>query len=108
MLGCIDLPSEVLDLPLYIQGTVFQRRVWRAPQEIPAGRTASYSEIAQRIGQPEAYRAVAHACVSNQVAVEIPCHRIVRADGDLSGYRWRTERKAKSLRRELTGSNRGR
>jgi len=96
----LDQPHGVLALPLDVQGTVFQRRVWQALQAIPAGQTASYSEIAERIGQPKAFRAVAHACAGNTVAVAIPCHRAVRANGDLSEYRWGVERKAKLLRRE--------
>ncbi|MBW8328538.1 MAG: bifunctional DNA-binding transcriptional regulator/O6-methylguanine-DNA methyltransferase Ada [Thiobacillus sp.] len=100
MLRYIEQPSGVLDLPLDVQGTVFQRRVWQALQALPAGETASYSEIAERIGQPRAFRAVAHACASNVVAVAIPCHRAVRADGSLAGYRWGIARKAELLRRE--------
>ncbi|MDP1633060.1 MAG: bifunctional DNA-binding transcriptional regulator/O6-methylguanine-DNA methyltransferase Ada [Gallionellaceae bacterium] len=93
-------PHGALDLPLDVRGTVFQHRVWQALREIPAGQTASYAEIARRIGQPKAHRAVAHACAKNQVAVAIPCHRVVRGDGDLAGYRWGVERKAALLRRE--------
>ena len=76
-------PRGTLDLPLDVQGTVFQHRVWQALRDIPAGQTASYAEIARRIGQPGAHRAVAHACAKNQVAVAIPCHRVVRSDGEL-------------------------
>ncbi len=90
----------MLDLPLDVQGTVFQRRVWQALRDIPVGQTASYAEVARRIGQPKAHRAVAHACANNQVAVAIPCHRVVRSDGNLAGYRWGVERKAELLRRE--------
>jgi len=100
VIAYIEQPQGVLDLPLDVQGTVFQRRVWQALQAIPAGRTASYSEIAARIGQPRAFRAVAHACAGNPVALAIPCHRAVRADGVLSGYRWGVARKAELLRRE--------
>lgn len=100
VLGYLDQPRGALDLPLDVRGTVFQHRVWRALREIPAGRTASYGEIARRIGQPKAQRAVAQACASNQVAVAIPCHRVVRSDGELAGYRWGVERKAELLRRE--------
>ncbi|MHB1084369.1 MAG: bifunctional DNA-binding transcriptional regulator/O6-methylguanine-DNA methyltransferase Ada [Thiobacillus sp.] len=96
----LDQPEGVLTLPLDIRGTVFQRRVWQALQTIPAGQAASYSEIAERIGQPRAYRAVAHACACNYVAVAIPCHRVIRANGKLSEYRWGVERKAALLRRE--------
>jgi AraC family transcriptional regulator of adaptative response/methylated-DNA-[protein]-cysteine methyltransferase len=100
VLRYIEQPRGVLDLPLDVQGTLFQRRVWQALQTIPAGQTASYAEIAKRIGHPMAYRAVAHACASNPVAVAIPCHRAVRADGSLAGYRWGIARKAELLRRE--------
>lgn len=100
VLRYLEQPRGVLDLPLDVQGTVFQRRVWQALQTIPAGRTASYAEIAGRIGQPGASRAVAHACAGNPVALAIPCHRAVRADGRLAGYRWGTARKAELLRRE--------
>jgi AraC family transcriptional regulator of adaptative response/methylated-DNA-[protein]-cysteine methyltransferase len=100
VLSYIEQPQAVLELPLDIQGTVFQRRVWQALQAIPAGETASYAEIAGRIGQPGAARAVGRACAGNPVAVAIPCHRAVRADGELSGYRWGIARKAELLRRE--------
>lgn len=100
VLSYLEQPQGVLDLPLDVQGTVFQRRVWQALQAIPAGETASYTEIARRIGQPKACRSVARACATNEVAVAIPCHRVVGAAGDLSGYRWGIERKAELLRRE--------
>jgi AraC family transcriptional regulator, regulatory protein of adaptative response / methylated-DNA-[protein]-cysteine methyltransferase len=100
VLGYIEQPRGVLDLPLDVQGTVFQRRVWQALKAIPAGETASYAEIAARIGKPMAFRAVAHACAGNAVAMAIPCHRAVRADGSLAGYRWGLARKAELLRRE--------
>lgn len=100
VLSYLEQPQGVLDLPLDVQGTVFQRRVWQALQVIPAGETASYTEIARRIGQPNACRSVARACATNAVALAIPCHRIVGAGGDLSGYRWGIERKAELLRRE--------
>lgn len=87
-------------LPLDIRGTVFQQRVWKALQTIPAGETASYKEIAEQIGSPKAVRAVAQACASNPVAVAVPCHRVVRSDGALSGYRWGVERKKKLLKQE--------
>ena len=96
----LDQPQGVLELPLDVRGTVFQRRVWQALQTIPAGQTASYSEVAERIGQPKAFRAVAHACAGNPVAVAIPCHRVIRANGALSQYRWGVERKAALLRLE--------
>ena len=100
VLDYLAQPQGVLDLPLDVQGTVFQRRVWQALRDIPVGQTASYAEVARRIGQPKAHRAVAHACANNQVAVAIPCHRVVRSDGNLAGYRWGVERKAALLRRE--------
>src|SRR6185312_337864 len=88
VVGFIEAPAIGLDLPLDVRGTAFQQRVWRALRDIPAGGTASYSEIARRIGSPKATRAVAQACASNMLAVAIPCHRVVRNDGGLSGYRW--------------------
>jgi AraC family transcriptional regulator of adaptative response/methylated-DNA-[protein]-cysteine methyltransferase len=92
-----------LDLPLDVQGTAFQRRVWLALQEIPPGETMSYAGIASRIGKPNAARAVAAACAANPVAVAIPCHRVIRDDGDLGGYRWGLERKKVLLERERKG-----
>lgn len=100
VVGFLETPSLAPDLPLDIRGTAFQQRVWNALRQIPAGSTASYSEIAERIGQPNSVRAVARACGANTLAVAIPCHRVVRADGSLSGYRWGVERKHKLLRRE--------
>ena len=87
-------------LPLDIQATVFQRKVWSYLQTIPRGETQSYSEVARGIGRPTATRAVARACATNSVALEIPCHRVVREDGDLGGYRWGIERKKKLLKLE--------
>ena len=89
-----------LDLPLDIQATAFQRQVWRELKEIPYGSTTSYSEIARRIGRPNAVRAVARACASNRVALVIPCHRVIGKDSKLTGYRWGTERKSKLLEQE--------
>ena len=100
VVGFVEMPSIGLDLPLDIRGTAFQRRVWEALREIPSGSTASYSEIAEKIGLPKSVRAVAQACATNVLAVAIPCHRVVRADGSLSGYRWGVERKEKLLQRE--------
>jgi AraC family transcriptional regulator, regulatory protein of adaptative response / methylated-DNA-[protein]-cysteine methyltransferase len=100
VVGLVDAPALGLDLPLDVRGTAFQRRVWQALREIPPGSTASYSEIAARIGAPRAVRAVAQACASNAIAVAIPCHRIVRNNGELSGYRWGVERKRALLDRE--------
>jgi len=96
----VEAPARGLDLPLDPQGTAFQQRVWQALREIPAGETASYADIAGRIGSPNAARAVAQACAANPVAVAIPCHRVVRNDGSLSGYRWGVERKRALLDRE--------
>jgi AraC family transcriptional regulator, regulatory protein of adaptative response / methylated-DNA-[protein]-cysteine methyltransferase len=100
VVGFVEMPSIGLDLPLDIRGTAFQQRVWEALRKIPAGSTASYADIAKRIGQPKSVRAVAQACGANALAVAIPCHRVVRTDGSLSGYRWGVERKEKLLRRE--------
>ncbi|MFJ7109724.1 bifunctional DNA-binding transcriptional regulator/O6-methylguanine-DNA methyltransferase Ada [Pseudomonas sp. NPDC098740] len=100
VVGFIEAPALGLDLPLDIRGTAFQERVWQALREIPAGCTASYADIAQRIGAPKAMRAVAQACGANNLAVAIPCHRVVRSDGNLSGYRWGVERKRQLLERE--------
>jgi len=100
VLGFLEKPAQGLDLPLDIQGTAFQRRVWTALQDIPPGTTASYGEVAARIGNPRAARAVAQACASNNIAVAIPCHRAVRSDGGLGGYRWGVERKREILERE--------
>jgi AraC family transcriptional regulator of adaptative response/methylated-DNA-[protein]-cysteine methyltransferase len=100
VVGFIETPTRGLDLPLDIRGTAFQQRVWQALTEIPLGTTASYTEIAQRIGAPKAFRAVAMACGANSLAVVIPCHRVVRNDGNLSGYRWGVERKQTLLNNE--------
>ena len=88
------------DLPLDIRGTAFQQKVWNTLRTIPAGATASYADIAREIGQPNAVRAVAGACAANAIALAIPCHRVVRTDGSLSGYRWGVERKQELLNRE--------
>ncbi|HJE63062.1 MAG TPA: bifunctional DNA-binding transcriptional regulator/O6-methylguanine-DNA methyltransferase Ada [Alcaligenes faecalis] len=101
VVGFIETPSIGLHLPLDVQGTAFQERVWRALCEIPPGTTVSYTEIAERIGSPKAVRAVAQACANNHIAVAIPCHRVVRRDGDLAGYRWGIDRKRELLRREV-------
>ena len=100
VVGFIEAPMLGLDLPLDIRGTTFQQRVWQALREIPAGTTISYTDIADRIGMPKAVRAVARACGANVLAVAIPCHRVVRSDGSLSGYRWGVERKRVLLKRE--------
>ena len=100
VVGLVESPGLGLDLPLDVRGTAFQQRVWQALREIPPGRTATYGEIAARIGAPRAVRAVAQACGANSLAVAIPCHRVVRRDGGLSGYRWGAERKRALLERE--------
>ena len=100
VLAFMESPQDGLDLPLDVQGTAFQRRVWMALREIPPGSTVSYGEIAARIGYPRAARAVAGACAANPIAVAIPCHRVVRSDGDLGGYRWGQERKSKLQEQE--------
>ncbi|HEU4524972.1 MAG TPA: bifunctional DNA-binding transcriptional regulator/O6-methylguanine-DNA methyltransferase Ada [Gemmatimonadales bacterium] len=100
VVGLVEAPGLGLDLPLDVRGTAFQQRVWQALREIPAGSTVSYREVAERIGAPGAVRAVAHACAANPLAVAIPCHRVVRSDGGLAGYRWGVERKRALLRRE--------
>jgi AraC family transcriptional regulator of adaptative response/methylated-DNA-[protein]-cysteine methyltransferase len=100
VVGFVEAPGAGLALPLDIGGTAFQQRVWQALRSIPAGRTASYAEIANAIGEPAAVRAVARACGANSLAVAIPCHRVVRSDGGLSGYRWGVERKRDLLNRE--------
>jgi len=100
VVGFVEAPALGLDLPLDVRGTAFQQRVWQALREIPAGRTSTYTTIAERIGAPKAVRAVARACASNAIAVAIPCHRVVRHDGALSGYRWGVERKRRLLERE--------
>jgi AraC family transcriptional regulator, regulatory protein of adaptative response / methylated-DNA-[protein]-cysteine methyltransferase len=100
VVGMVEAPGAAAELPLDVRGTAFQQRVWRALGDIPAGSTASYSDIAKRIGRPGSVRAVAHACAANALAVVIPCHRVVRKDGELSGYRWGVERKRALLRKE--------
>jgi AraC family transcriptional regulator of adaptative response/methylated-DNA-[protein]-cysteine methyltransferase len=103
VVGLIEKPGVGLDLPLDIRGTAFQQRVWKALQQIPVGSTASYADIAKSIGMPKAVRAVAHACGANSLAVAIPCHRVIRNDGALSGYRWGVERKQALLDRQAQG-----
>jgi len=103
VVGFVEAPRLGLRLPLDVRGTAFQQRVWQALREIPAGQAQSYAEVAERIGAPRAVRAVAQACASNPIAVAIPCHRVVRRDGALSGYRWGVERKRALLEREAAG-----
>ena len=100
VVGFVEEPGRGLALPLDVRGTAFQQQVWQALVQIPAGRTESYAAIAERIGRPTAVRAVATACAANTLAVAIPCHRVVRTDGSISGYRWGVERKAALLKRE--------
>lgn len=100
VVGFVEAPARGLNLRLDVRGTAFQQRVWQALSEIPAGSTASYADIAKRLGAPKAVRAVAQACGANPVAVAIPCHRVVRTDGGLSGYRWGVERKRALLESE--------
>ncbi len=101
--GLVDHPGRACELPLDVRGTAFQRQVWQALRDIPAGVTVSYAELAARLGRPSATRAVAGACAANAIAVAIPCHRVVRSDGSLSGYRWGLERKAALLVAEQGG-----
>lgn len=101
VVGFVEAPGRGLDLPLDVRGTAFQQRVWQALRAVPAGQTVSYADIAARIGAPTAQRAVAQACGANTLAVAIPCHRVVRHDGALSGYRWGVERKRVLLEREV-------
>ena len=100
VIGFVEAPNLGLDLPLDVRGTAFQQRVWQALRDIPPGKTASYLQVATRIGSPRSVRAVAQACGANMLAVAIPCHRVVRSDGALSGYRWGVERKRALLAKE--------
>ncbi|GGC93529.1 hypothetical protein GCM10007418_11320 [Halopseudomonas salina] len=100
VVGLVEAPAKGLDLPLDVRGTAFQQRVWQALRAIPCGQTMSYAEVARDIGQPTSARAVARACGANAIALAIPCHRVVRQDGGLSGYRWGIERKRVLLERE--------
>lgn len=100
VIGLVEQPAGDCQLSLDIRGTAFQILVWNALRQIPPGTTASYTDIAQRIGKPKAVRAVAAACAANKIAIVIPCHRVVRTDETISGYRWGVERKAELLKRE--------
>jgi AraC family transcriptional regulator of adaptative response/methylated-DNA-[protein]-cysteine methyltransferase len=104
VVGLVESPNRGLDLPLDVRGTAFQQRVWQALRDIPAGRTASYAEIAERVGAPKSVRAVAGACAANKIAIAIPCHRVVRTDGALSGYAWGVERKRALIEREAAAA----
>jgi AraC family transcriptional regulator of adaptative response/methylated-DNA-[protein]-cysteine methyltransferase len=108
VVGFVEAPGLGLDLPLDVRGTAFQKRVWQALRRIPAGKTVSYAELAKRIGAPKSVRAVASACAANAIAVAIPCHRVVRNDGSLSGYRWGVERKRALIERERDTKSEGR
>lgn len=103
VIAMVETPSRGAEIPLDLRGTAFQRSVWQALREIPAGETASYAEIASRIGRPGSVRAVGGACGANPVAVVVPCHRALRSDGALAGYRWGLERKRALLARETAG-----
>jgi len=100
VVGFVETPGSGFNLPVDVRGTAFQQRVWQALQKVPAGETVSYAELARRIGSPKAVRAVASACAANNLAVAIPCHRVLRTDGSLSGYAWGVERKRALLARE--------
>jgi AraC family transcriptional regulator of adaptative response/methylated-DNA-[protein]-cysteine methyltransferase len=108
VVGLVEAPRNGFDLPLDVRGTAFQQRVWQALRDIPAGETRSYAEIADHIGAPKATRAVAGACASNVLAVAVPCHRVIRHDGSLSGYRWGVERKRELLQREAKSGSKAR
>lgn len=102
VVACVEQPARACDLPLDIQGTAFQRRVWEALRAIPPGQTLTYAQLAQRLDAPTATRAVAAACAANTLAVLIPCHRVIRSDGSLAGYRWGVSRKRDLLQREAS------
>lgn len=108
VVGMIDMASYAVDLPLDIRGTAFQKMIWEALRQLPRGTTATYQQIAEAVGMPQAVRAVARACAANRLAVAIPCHRVVRSDGRLAGYRWGVERKAALLNNELNALARDR
>jgi AraC family transcriptional regulator, regulatory protein of adaptative response / methylated-DNA-[protein]-cysteine methyltransferase len=104
VVGLIENPSVSVDFPLDIRGTPFQQKVWAALRAIPAGVTTTYSVLAGRIGEPKAVRAVASACAANKLAVAIPCHRVLRTDGSLPGYRWGVQRKRALIEREAASA----
>lgn len=104
VVGMVEAPQLGCDLPLDIRGTAFQRRVWQALRAVPPGQRLTYGELARAIGEPTAARAVAGACAANKIAVAIPCHRVVRSDGSISGYRWGVERKRELLAWEMTSA----
>jgi len=105
LLASLNGENTTADVPLDVRATAFQKKVWETLRQIPRGETRSYSEIAREIGDPHAVRAVARACASNPVAIAVPCHRVVRRDGDLAGYRWGVERKRKLLEAEQHNGN---
>src|SRR5690606_8598662 len=107
IISLVEEPLRGVNLPIDVRGTVFQQRVWEALRRVPAGTTTTYSELARALTCPTAVRAVAQACAANPVAVAIPCHRVVRSDGGLAGYRWGVARKAELLRREGNSAARG-
>ena len=100
LLASLRGENTIVDLPLDVRATAFQKKVWETLRQIPRGETRSYTDVAREIGDPQAVRAVARACASNPVALAVPCHRVVRSDGDLAGYRWGVERKKKLLEGE--------
>ena len=104
VVGFVEAPALGLDLPLDVRGTAFQQRVWQGLRDVPAGKTVSYAELARQIGAPKAIRAVGQACGANNVAVAIPCHRVVRTDGSPSGYRWGVARKLALLGKEASSA----
>lgn len=106
VIASLNQRDTPLTLPLDIRGTAFQQQVWQALRTIPCGETVSYQQLANAIGKPKAVRAVASACAANKLAIIIPCHRVVRGDGTLSGYRWGVSRKAQLLRREAENEER--
>jgi len=108
VIAMVERPEMPFELPLDIRGTAFQQRVWKALRDIPLGTTATYSEVAKKLDNPKAVRAVARACATNPLAIVIPCHRVVRADGDMAGYRWGIERKRRLLARESSGRGKSR
>jgi AraC family transcriptional regulator of adaptative response/methylated-DNA-[protein]-cysteine methyltransferase len=108
VIGLVEAPQPQVDLPLDIRGTAFQPRVWAALRSIPLGETATYRDLARQIGHPTAVRAVARACASNPLAIVVPCHRVVRADGNMAGYRWGVERKRLLIERESASNKKPR
>jgi AraC family transcriptional regulator of adaptative response/methylated-DNA-[protein]-cysteine methyltransferase len=104
LLAVVRGENTTIDLPLDVRATAFQMKVWNKLRQIPRGETRSYGEVAREIGEPGAVRAVARACASNPIALAVPCHRVVRSDGGLAGYRWGMERKKKLLERERESS----